>query len=101
MNNAQRWAMIAAALLLAAVVGVIAYNAGIAAGVEDGGKVVAGHWHPHWGGGFFLFPLFFIAFWILVIRGLFWRRGWHACGGERLDEWHRRAHERMWNEPQQ
>src|SRR5919197_768523 len=33
------------------------------------------------------------AFWFLIARGLFWgRRPWHR---ERLDEWHRRAHEQM------
>jgi hypothetical protein len=114
MNNVGRWAVIVGALVLAAMVGGIAYNAGVAQGIAQSGKIVAGpagpypypypyYWYRPWGGGFFFAPLFFIAFWLLVIRGLFWRGGWHrgGCGpGGRLDEWHRRAHERMGNEPE-
>ncbi len=38
-----------------------------------------------------------ILFWFVLIRGIFWGGGWHrrcAYGGG-IDEWHRRAHERM------
>ena len=94
MNN--RWAIILGALLLAAVVGFFAYNAGVEKGIVQSGKIVTPapgapgpyaypypyYWHRPWGGGFFLFPLFFIAFWLLVFRGLFWRRGWHHQGRE-------------------
>ena len=106
MNN-YRWVPLLAAIVLAAVVGVMAYNAGIAHGIQQSGKIVVPPgpvpypypymWHP-WGfGGFFFAPLFFIFIWILIFRGLFWhRRGWHRgrCGYG-LDEWHRQAHERM------
>ena len=111
MNNGIRWAVIVGALILAVGVGAFAYNAGLAHGIEQSGKIVAapgapypyyyGGWHRPWGFGFFFGPIFFILFWVFVMRAIFgghrWRRG---CGGEsRLDEWHRRAHERMWNEP--
>ena len=119
MNNFSRWAVIAGALLLAAVVGGAAYNAGVAHGIAESGKVIAAPaapgaypypypypyhgWHRPWGFGLFFFPLVFIAFWFLVAR-LFWRGGgWRrggACGAAgRFDEWHRQAHERMWNDP--
>ena len=93
MNNTQRWVMIVAALLLAAVVGGMAYNAGIARGIEQSGKIIVAApgvapapyypyygWHRPWGFGFFFGPLFFFAFWVLIFRGLFWRGGWHRRG---------------------
>jgi hypothetical protein len=111
MNNV-RWIVIVSALLLAAMVGVVAYNTGVAHGVEQSAKIVAppAGAYPHvyygwprpWGFGYFFAPLFFIFFWFVIIRGLFWRGGSHrgACGPRAsLDEWHRRAHERMGNEP--
>jgi hypothetical protein len=105
-----RWIPIVAAVVLAAVVGGIAYNAGVAQGIEESGKVIAAPggpypaypymgWHRPWGFGFFFAPLFFIFFWFVILRGPFWRGGWgRRCGGG-LDEWHRQAHERMWNDP--
>jgi len=69
--NQHRWAVIAAVLVLAAIVGGIAYNIGVSQGIAQSGKIVASPggpfpypyygWHP-WGFGFFLFPLFFFAF---------------------------------------
>src|SRR2546423_4733319 len=113
MNNYGRWAAIIGALLLAAIVGGIAYNAGVTHGIEQGGKIVVAPgapgpypypyygWHP-WGFGSFFGPLFFIFFLFFVIRGLFCLGAWHhrgACGpggpGGRLEEWHRQMHERM------
>jgi hypothetical protein len=104
MNN-NRWAVIAGAVLLAVIVGVFAYNAGVASAVQQSGKVVTApypyppypyYWH---GPGFFFFPFFGIFLFFLVLRGLFWRGGWHHRGGcgsmDRLDEWHRQSHERM------
>ena len=115
MSNNYRWIAIVGALLLAAMVGFMAYQAGVAQGVEQSGKIVAppsgGYpypypyygWHRPWGFGFFVFPLFFL-FWFLVVRGLFWRRrawygGYGAYGGgcgprHHFEEWHRQAHER-------
>ena len=79
--NIRIIAVIAGVLLLAGLVGVFAYNAGMSNGLAQNGKVIAPpypYYYPHhfWGGGFFFFPLFFIGF-LLVARGLFWRRGWH------------------------
>ena len=101
MNN-FRWVPIVAALVLAVVVGGIAYNAGVAQGVAQSGKMVAPYpypfagWHP-WFPGFFFAPFLFVIFGVMIVRGLFWRGGWHRgrCGSRDLDEWHRQAHERM------
>jgi len=111
MSNTHRWIAIVAALLLAATVGFAAWQAGVAHGIEQSGKIVVspsgaypapypypyyGGWHRPWGFGFLFVPLFF-AFWLIVVRGLFWRRGWYGggCGPRgRFDEWHRQAHAR-------
>lgn len=104
-----RWMSIVAAVVLAAVIGGIAYNAGVAQGIEESGRVITAPggpypypymgWHRPWGFGFFFAPLFFILFWFVIFRGLFWRgRFGRRCGGG-LEEWHRQAHERMWNDP--
>jgi predicted nucleic acid-binding protein len=126
MNNGLRFAWIAVTLLLVAAAGFFAYDAGTAHGIAVSAKLPAAvaapgaapypypyaypywGWHRPWGFGFFVVPLFFLAFWVLIVRGLFWRRGFGSprgrggCGpdgpGGRLDEWHRRAHER-WHEP--
>jgi len=116
MSNTQRWIVLVGALLLATVVGLWAYQAGVAHGIEQSGKIIvppaAGPypypypypyygWHRPWGSGFLFVPLFFV-FWFLVIRGLFWRRAWYGGGcGPRgsFDEWHRQAHARDAGEP--
>jgi hypothetical protein len=95
-------------------IGVGAYNAGLAEGLEQSGRatevvrVIGPGFGPGFGWGFpfglFLFPLFFIGIFLLV-RGAFWRRRWDGPGyghggpgpwkGGRamFDEWHRRQHE--------
>ncbi len=88
-------------------------------GAEQGARaVVPAHgyygygygWHP-WGFGFFFGPILLIVFWFVLLRALFfrawwggpWRRGYRygygpgPWGG--FDDWHRRAHERMRDEP--
>ena len=93
MSNNYRWIAIAAALLLAAMVGFAAYQAGVERGIEQSGRMVAPPsganpypypypyygWHRPWGFGFFFVPFFFLL-WFLVIRGLFWRRSWYGGG---------------------
>lgn len=93
--NRQGWLAIAAALVLAAIVGGIAFNIGVHQGIVQSGKIVAPPggsypypypypywgWHP-WGFGFF-FPFLFIALFFLIFRGIFWRGRWHrhyGCG---------------------
>jgi hypothetical protein len=115
MNNTSRWIAFVGALLLAVMVGFAAWQAGVAHGIEQSGKIVVPPpgapapypypypyygWHRPWGFGFgFLFIPLFFGFWFFVVRGLFWRRAWHGgggCGGPRgrFEEWHRQAHAR-------
>lgn len=114
MNNNHRWIVLFGVLLLAVAVGFTAYQAGVAHGIEQSGKIVVPPsggpypypypypyygWHRPWAFGFFFVPLFF-AFWFFVVRGLFWRRAWYGGYGSgwgprgRFDEWHRQAHAR-------
>jgi hypothetical protein len=110
-HPAARWAPWLFSILLAAAVGVGAYNLGIshalvAAAARGGGAApaVIPYYGLHPFG--FVFPLFFLVFfWFVVARLLFWRgpwrRRWHGDPGAgsgvppMFDEWHRRAHERM------
>jgi hypothetical protein len=108
MNNYIRGAMIVGMLMLTVAIGVMAYNAGVSRGLEQSGKILVApvaagpyyNWRP-WSGGFVIAPFFAVFFWLLVARALFWRGGhWRRCGGgNRFDDWHRHAHERMCNEP--
>lgn len=126
MSNNLRWIVFVGALLLAATVGFTAWQAGVAHGIEQSGKIVVPPsvgtggpypypspypypyyygWHRPWGFGFLSVPLFFV-FWIVVIRTVFWRRAWYgygyggACGPrDRFEEWHRQAHARDAGEP--
>ena len=104
-------------LLMAAIgAGMYGYNVGMAQGIAQSAAAaqtgtapaVPVMFYPRpWGFGFGFFPfapLFFIVFWILILRGLFWRgprwgRGYgygYGCGHggvpPAFDEWHRRAH---------
>ena len=114
MSNTQRWIVIVGALLLAATVGFAAWQAGVAHGIEQSGKIVVPPsgpypypypypyygWHRPWGFGFGGVLLFFI-FWSMVARMIFWRGRWYGryrggCYGPEahLEDWHRRMHER-------
>jgi hypothetical protein len=110
------WAIALLVVALTVGAGVIAYNVGLSHGVAEA-TVAAGTttaaappnaypypypypygWHRPWGFGF-VFPLFFLFFWVFLFRAFWWRGGWHAGGPryyeDRFDEMHRRAHDRM------
>lgn len=92
-------------LVIAAIVGVGAYQLGFAEGLGATGTAVGpAVYYPHFYGGFgFLFPLLFILFIFVLLRGAFggWGRryggGWGGPGyyqspRERLEELHRELH---------
>jgi hypothetical protein len=104
--------LIAAAVLIgAAVIGIAAYDAGLARGIAESGRAVASAppgtpfvyvWPRPRGLGFFpVFPLVFFLLFFFAIRGLLWHGPWRQRGGwgcrpydvpPAFDEWHRRAH---------
>jgi hypothetical protein len=96
-------------LVIAAIVGVGAYQLGVAQGLATTGTAVApvAYYHPFFFGGFgFLFPLLFLFLVFALIRGAFggWRGGhygggWGGKGGgyyqsprERLEALHKELH---------
>ena len=94
-------------LVIAAIVGVGAYQLGVAQGLATTGTAVAPalYYNPFFFGGFgFLFPLLFIFLIFALIRGAIGRgRGWGYGGGwggpgyyqnprERIEELHRELH---------
>ena len=108
----NKWFIVAAAVIFAAIVGVIAYNSGFQHGMITSGKItvaapaVGAYPYPFpyygWHGGFFFFPFLFVLFVFFFVRALFWRSAYYRggrCGphDSAFDEWHRRAHERMSN----
>ncbi len=111
--NRTRVTAIVSAIVFALIVGSIAYYIGVNYGLRQSGAVVMapGGAHPHyvmrpWGVGYFFAPIFVVFFWFLIARSFFWRGGhghYHggcgSCGDSRFDDWHRRAHERMAQEP--
>ena len=83
-------------LVIALIVGVGAYNLGVAQGVATSGTAVAApavYYHP-----------FFFGFGFFLLRSAFWGGGWgrryggpggHGYWGDRqarLEEWHKQAH---------
>jgi hypothetical protein len=106
---------VVAGILLAAMVGVGAYNLGVAQGLAQQAPAGAfgaygGPWRHPFGFGWFFFPLFFFG-WVVLLRALVWggRGGWRggrgwARGGPHevppaFEEWHRRAHAADRGEP--
>jgi hypothetical protein len=94
-------------LVIAAIVGVGAYQLGLTQGLDATGTAVGpAVYYPHFYGGFgFLFPLLFILFILVLLRGAFGGWGRHYGGGwpgmkpgdyrsprERLEELHREMH---------
>jgi hypothetical protein len=101
-----RWGPWIGALFLSVIVGIFAYNAGAAHGFAAASPAAGTTtpWpHYYWFHPFgFVFPFFFLLFWVFVARALFWggpwRRRWYGPDGRMrasFDEWHRQAHERM------
>src|SRR6266550_9626 len=88
-NTSRRWHMrgigIIVTLVIAAIVGIGAYQLGVAQGLATTGTAVAPalYYHPFFFGGFgILFPLLFIFLIFALIRGAIGRgRGWGYGGG--------------------
>jgi hypothetical protein len=116
MGGRFRWLVGLLLIVLLGMVGVYAYNLGVAQGLAEGARLTTADgtapvviWPPpwHYGFGFFpLGPLFFVFFWLVVLRGFFWRGGWggrrHWYGGgvpPALEEWHRQVHAREGQAP--
>jgi hypothetical protein len=72
-----------AALVLAVLVGVFAYQAGVANGLAQSGKVTTMVVYP----GFFFAPFLLFFLFAFALRG-----AWHH---RRRCEWHKQAHETM------
>lgn len=96
----NRWVIIIAAFAFAALVGYVAYNAGISAGAAQSGKVVAApHPYPAYGYAYGWRPPFFGPFIYVVLLLVITRLlvgGRFRCRHHYysdLDDWHRRAHE--------
>ncbi len=102
--------LVLALLVLAAGIGVYAYNLGIAQGMVDSGKITAPSPYPFYGPYFFrpfgfgffgfLGPLFFFLIIFALVRALFWGRHWGRYPGHwegqvppAVEEWHRKMHE--------
>ena len=94
-------------LLIAALVGVGAYQLGVSQGLAATGTAVAPavYYHPFFFGGFgFFFPLLFIFFIFFLLRMAFWGWGGRHYGGgwgkagyyqsprERLEQLHKELH---------
>ena len=101
-NRGWMWVL---AIAGAALVAVLAYNAGVSAGVaQQGTAEPARLWHGHhWYFPFGPFLLIFLIFWTMgMFRRAIWgwgprpwiRHGYHPGwdGPWDLEEWHRRAH---------
>jgi hypothetical protein len=102
MNNRQLVrALVIGVLFLAgaAAIGIGAYNAGVAQGLAESGRLIAA---PPAGAPYVYVSLLFLFLFFFVVRGMLWRGHWH--GGWRyggydgvppmFEEWHRRAHSR-------
>ena len=118
--------VLALVALVAVGVGIPAYNAGVAQGLAESGKIVAPPvagapyvygWHGYYGPFGFgfgllgcLVPLLFFFLFFGLVRGIVWRggwgrHGWHHGGWEggvppMFAEWHKRAHGEPPAEPQ-
>jgi hypothetical protein len=101
---------LALTLVIVAVVGVVSYQAGVAAHLPEGAAIPPNYYEPHFY-GFGLFGLLFFVFLLFLIFrvasfGRWGGRGWGGGGWkhggygggvppaieERMQEWHKRAH---------
>src|SRR4029453_11347188 len=104
-------ALAVAALVIvgAAAIAIGAYNAGVANGIAESGRMIAAPpagvpyvyvWPRPWGFGYFpFFPILFFLFFFFAVRALLWRGRWHGGGGSPypggrapLEEWRLAAH---------
>jgi len=101
------------ALAAAVGIGIVSYDLGVSHGAAQA-AAAAGNlppyayglgWYRPWGFGFGFPILFFLFFWLFIGRVFFWggpwRRGWRGSRDvpPSFDAWHRRAHERMTENP--
>jgi hypothetical protein len=95
---------------LVALIGVNVYEAGVAQGIADAGRTVVASGQPvpvvyypgsHWGyGGFgFFWPLLWIVGLFLLFGLLRGGRGKWGGHHDRLEDWHRRAHQDAPDQP--
>jgi hypothetical protein len=110
--RSTRWLAFVVALFAAVGTGIVTYNLGLSHGAAQA-AAAAGTlppypyaWGWHYGWGFGGFPIFFLLFfWLIVARIFFWggpwRRRWYGYSDvpPSFEAWHRRAHERMTQEP--
>ena len=71
------WTYIIGALVFAAVVGAVAYNIGL----DQNAPAEPYHHHHYWFGPGFLFPLFFLTFFVFGGRGRYrcrYHERWHG-----------------------
>jgi hypothetical protein len=94
-------------LVIAAVVGVVSYQAGVATQLPAGAALAPYYYQPHFY-GFGLFGILFFLFLLFLLFRIaaFGRRGWGHGGWkhggysgtmppgieDRMQEWHKRAH---------
>ncbi len=120
MNGRIILTVLLALVLIAGMVGagIYVYNVGVAQGLAESGKLAAPPTgaapYPYFGGPFFyhrpfgfgflgcLFPLLFLMFFVMLLRGILWRGRWghgmHHGPWEKgappmFEEWHRKMHE--------
>jgi len=95
MNGNSGFRVLAAVLLaivLAAIVAIGAYDAGVEQGMMTGGKVVVAPWHHGFSPVFPIFALVAVVALFAVMRAALWRGHWHhhhhqaCCAPVRQDE---------------
>ena len=105
-SGMRRWVVVVLAVVAAAVLVTIVYQAGVSHGIALQPPAAVAPYYGPWRGGFFG-PLLGIFLFLFVLRTVFWgmcgwgwRRRWRYYdypdyGPSQFDDWHRRAHDRM------